>query len=143
MEDLQLAAVYDTYGLSFALSSLASPGAVVTTGHGLHLVARHTPEEWSASGGELLPGRAEDRRFAFDAALEDVARRQDIPTAEFAAKRLEYRAAPALHGRGWSMVGALYRPLLLGLLGLAVVFMLERLAKGSTQWNLPQGRRGR
>lgn len=140
MEDLPLAAVYDTYGLSFALSSVAAPGAVVTTRHGLHLLARHAPEEWSASGGTLLPGRAEDRRFAFDAALEDVARRQNVPTAEFAAKRLEYRAAPALHGRGWSMVGTLYRPLLLGLLGLVAVFVLERLATGSTQRNLPQGR---
>ncbi len=134
MEDLPLAAVYDTYGLSFALSSVAAPGAVVTTRHGLHLVARHTSKEWSASGGTLLPGRTEDQRFAFDAALEDVARRQNIPTAEFAAKRLEYRSAPALHGRGWSMVGTLYRPLLLGLLGLVVAFMLERLATGFTHW---------
>lgn len=127
MEELSLAAVYDTYGLSFALSSVADPGGVVTTRHGLHLVARYTSKEWSTSGGTLLPGRAEDQRFAFDAALEDVARRQNIPTAEFAAKRLEYRAAPALQGRGWSMVGTLYRPLLLGLMGLAVVYMVERL----------------
>jgi putative intracellular protease/amidase len=143
MEDLALAAVYDTYGLSFALSSVASRGAVVTTRHGLHLVARHTPEEWSASGGTLLPDRSEDQRFAFDAALEDVARRQNIPTAEFAAKRLEYRRAPALHGRGWSLVGNLYRPLLLGLLGLVMVSMLEQLATAASQGNLPQRRRCR
>jgi len=133
MEELPLAAVYDTYGLSFALSSVAAPGAVVTTSHGLHLVARHSPEAWAATGGALLPGRPEDRRFAFDAALEDVARRQDVPTAEFAAKRLEYRTAPALNGRGWWMVGSLYRPLLLGLLGLAVIFMVERLAARSAR----------
>ena len=40
MDDLRLAAVYDTYGLSFTLSSVAPPGAVVTTRQGLHLVAR-------------------------------------------------------------------------------------------------------
>ncbi len=127
MEELALAAVYDTYGLSFALACVAAPGAVITTRHGLHLVARRTSQEWSASGGTLLPVPADDQRFAFDAALEDVARRQNVPTAEFAAKRLEYRAAPALRGRGWSRVGTLYRPLLLGLLALVVVVVLERL----------------
>jgi hypothetical protein len=125
-----------------ALSSVAPPGAVVTTRCGLHLVARRAPEAWSAAGGALLPGRAEDQRFAFDAALEDVARRQDVPTAEFAAKRLEYRAAPPLHGRGWSMVGTLYRPLLLGLLGVLVVLVVERLAGRSPSWSPPRASRG-
>ena len=127
MEELPLAAVYDTYAPSFALSSVAPAGAIITTRHGLHLVARRTSQEWTASGATLLPGPANDERFPFDAALEDVARRQNLPTAEFAAKRLEYRAAPALQGRGWWRVATLYRPLLLGLLGLVLVFGLERL----------------
>ena len=127
MDDLLLASIYDTYGLSFALSSVASREAVITTRHGLHLVARRTSQEWSASGGTLLPDRPQGQRFPFDAALEDVAWRQNIPTAEFAAKRLEYRSAPALHGRGWPLVGTLYRPLLLGLVALMLVFVLERL----------------
>src|SRR5204863_9958817 len=127
MDDLLLASIFDTYGISFALSSVASRGALITTRHGLHLVARRTSQEWSASGGTLLPDRAEGQRFPFDAALEDVARRQHVPTAEFAAKRLEYRSAPALHGRGWPLVGTLYRPFLLGLLAFVVVFVLERL----------------
>lgn len=126
MDELELAAVYDTYGLSFGLLSVAPAGAVITTRHGLHLVARRTSEEWQATGGAVLPGLGDDRRFPFDAALEDVARRQDIPTAEFAAKRLEYRAAPPLHGRGWSRVAPLYRPALLGLFALVLVFVLER-----------------
>src|SRR5207248_4945782 len=66
-------------------------------------------------------------RGTLGVALEDVARRQNIPTAEFAAKRLEYRSTLALHGRGWPLVGTLYRPLLLGLFALLVVFGLERL----------------
>src|SRR6266481_4946055 len=127
MEELPLAAIYDTYAPSFALFSVASAGGMITTRHGLHLVARRTSQEWSASGGMLLPSRADDQRFPFDAALEDVARRQNIPTAEFAAKRLEYRTVPALKGRGWSRVATLYRPVLLGLLALAMVFVLERL----------------
>src|SRR5882724_385052 len=80
MEELPLAAIYDTYAPSFALFSVASAGGMITTRHGLHLVARRTSQEWSASGGMLLPSRADDQRFPFDAALEDVARRQNIPT---------------------------------------------------------------
>jgi putative intracellular protease/amidase len=127
MDELPLTAAYDTYGISFALLSVASPGAVVTTRHGLHLVARRTSQEWAESGRLLLTPRAEDQRFPFDATLEDVARRQNVPTAEFAAKRLEYRAVPELRGRGWWRVSTMYRPLLVGLLALVLVFVLERL----------------
>jgi len=127
IEELPLAAVYDTYGLSFAVFSVASPGAIITTRHGLHVVARRTSQEWAASGGTLLRSQIGDQRFPFDAALEDVARRQDVPTAQFAAKRLEYRAVPPLQGRGWWRIATVYRPLLLGLLALALVFGLERL----------------
>ncbi|HZA02232.1 MAG TPA: hypothetical protein VE665_08125 [Hyphomicrobiaceae bacterium] len=127
MEELPLAAIYDTYALSFALFSVASPGAIITTRHGLHLLARRTFQEWAASGGTLLRSSSDDRRFPFDAALEDVARRQDVPTAEFAAKRLEYRAAPPLQGRSWWRVATLYRPLLLGVLALFLALGVGRL----------------
>jgi hypothetical protein len=127
IEELPLAAIYDTYAPSFKLISVASVGRVITTRHGLHLVARRGSQEWSASGGMLLPSRADDQRFPFDAALEDLARRQNIPTAEFAAKRLEYRAAPALQGPGWLRVPTLHRFVLLCLSGLAMVFSVERL----------------
>jgi len=133
MEELPLAAIYDTYAPSFALASVAPAGAIVTTRHGLHLVARRTSRDWTASGGTLLPGRADDQRFPFDAALEDLARRQNLPTAQFAAKRLEYRAAPALHGSGWWTMATLYRPLLLGLLGMALAFTVERFVSSSRQ----------
>ncbi|MFL5409599.1 MAG: hypothetical protein ACJ79O_27585, partial [Myxococcales bacterium] len=71
----------------------------------------------------------DDQRFPFDATLEDVARRQDVPTAEFAAKRLEYRAVPPLQGRTWWRTATLYRPLLLGLLSLVLVLGLLRLIR--------------
>jgi hypothetical protein len=127
MDELPLAAIYDTYAPSFALFSVASPDAIITTRHGLHLVARRTSGDWAASGGTLLPTRTDDQRFPFDAALEDVALRRDVPTAEFAAKRLEYRAAPALQGRSWWRIATLYRPLLLGMLALFLVFGVDRL----------------
>jgi putative intracellular protease/amidase len=138
MEELPLAATYDTYALSAAIFSVASPGATITTRHGLHLRARRTSQEWSESGGILLPGSADDQRFPFDTALEDISRRQNVPTAEFAAKRLEYRAAPELHGRGWSRVATLYRPLLLGLFALVVVLVLEQLISRRTLQGKPR-----
>jgi len=39
-------------------------------------------------------------------------------------------------------VGTLHRPLLLGLLGVVVVFVVERLASRSPSWNPPHARRG-
>ena len=130
MDELSLAAAYDTYALSSSLFSVAASGAVITTRRGLHVLPRRTSEEWSASGGMMLPDGADDARFPFDAALEDVARRQNLPTAEFAAKRLEYRAVPALQGRGWLGVATLYRPLLLGLLGLVLALGMKRVIRG-------------
>jgi len=126
IDELRLAAIYDTYAPSFALVSVASPGEIITTRHGLHLVARGTRQEWAASGGTVLSSAVDDQRFPFDAALEDVARRQDVPTAQFAAKRLEYRAVPPLAGRSWLRIAALYRPLLLGLLALVLVWKCAR-----------------
>jgi putative intracellular protease/amidase len=123
IDELALASIYDAYAISFSLFSVAAERGPVTTRHGLQLLPRRTAREWSASGGTMLPDRGDDARFPFDAALEDVARRQDIPTAKFAAKRLEYRAVPPLQGRGWPAVATLYRPLLLGLSGLILVFV--------------------
>ena len=130
MDELSLAAAYDTYALSSSLFSVAASGAVITTRRGLHVLPRRTSEEWSASGAMMLPDGTDDARFPFDAALEDVARRQNLPTAEFAAKRLEYRAVPALQGRGWLGVATLYRPLLLGLLGLVLALGMKRVIRG-------------
>src|SRR3954466_1882236 len=45
VDELSLAAVYDTYAPTFVLTSVAAPGAVITTRNGLHLVARRTSQE--------------------------------------------------------------------------------------------------
>jgi hypothetical protein len=68
----------------------------------------------------------EAQRTAFEAPLEDVARDQNLPSAAFAAKRMEYRGA-ALHmaGPGWPLLLSL-QPLLIGAAGVALVHWLTR-----------------
>jgi putative intracellular protease/amidase len=57
--------------------------------------------------------------FAFDAALRDIARTIDVPTARWRAKTLEYPAADLeLTGPGWPL-GVTLTPLLYSLMGLA------------------------
>jgi AraC family transcriptional regulator, transcriptional activator FtrA len=146
MDELALAAVFDTYAPSFTaqLVSIAPQGTVITTKHGLNLVARRTPEQWATE--IMLPGSRDDlqvptwlkpyrvkytlagtKRFPFNRALEHLAQSQNIPTAEFAAKRLEYRFLPGqLQGAGWWTLAVVYRPLWLGLLALGLVYGLER-----------------
>jgi AraC family transcriptional regulator, transcriptional activator FtrA len=151
MDELALAAAYDTYAPSFTaqLVSLAPQGTIITTKHGLNLVARRTPEQWATGREIMLPGSRDDlqvpvwlkpyrvkytlatsNQFPFNATLKHLAQTQDIPTAEFAAKRLEYRFLPGQwQGAGWWTSAVVYRPLWLGLLALGLVFGLERLRR--------------
>ncbi len=83
---------------------------VITTRHGLHLIADHNPEDWNTTDEILFPANGEKEQqpswlesldftstlqqendFAFDIALKHLARAYDLPTAEYTAKRLEYR----------------------------------------------------
>jgi hypothetical protein len=126
VDDVALAAVYDTYGLTDRLLSIAPEGGLITTARGLNLVARHAPGGWPASREILTVAAAE--RFPFERALDDIARRHNLPTARFAAKRLEYRMSViGAQGRGWSSIAAVYRPLLLGLFGVGLVIGFKRL----------------
>jgi hypothetical protein len=87
-----------------------APEQVITSKHGMQLIAKRRPENWDATKEILLPGTAEnpqqltwlqafrvtltqarDDEFAFAAALKHLARNVDVPTAEYAAKRIEYR----------------------------------------------------
>jgi hypothetical protein len=129
---------------------LAPAGTTPTTRHGLTLVARATADRWPRSTPVIVPGFQAARalpwltgvpaadtltspeRFPFGAALEELARRQDRPTARFTARRLEYRlpegqAAPG--GPGWATTAVVWRPLLLGLLGVALVAAARRLRR--------------
>ncbi|MFC4455321.1 DJ-1/PfpI family protein [Deinococcus sonorensis] len=128
-DDLALAALYDTVPAALAgrLVSVAPAGAVITTRSGLQLLARRTPEQWGRSGPLLFPGAGPaDVRFPFDAALADLARRTDRPTAHLAAKRLEVRTlVGSLPGRGPWRSPVVWRPVTLGAVSLTVVILLE------------------
>ena len=111
VDEMALAALHDVYApwLTGKLEGIA-PAGVITTKHGMHLIAQHTPKNWDESNEILLPGTTENPQrpdwlqafrstatlaredeFAFDAALKHLARTADLPTAEYTAKRLEYR----------------------------------------------------
>ncbi|WP_214404673.1 DJ-1/PfpI family protein [Pseudonocardia lacus] len=114
--ELELASAFDPYGgQSFAARTVAVGDAPVTTAHGLAVRPRTPLDRARAEVDRLLvPGRAAatDGRagitararavgvepqflhaepgFAFDAALADLARTADVPTARWTAKMLEY-----------------------------------------------------
>ena len=111
VDEMRLSALYDVYTpwLARRLEAVA-PEQVITTKHGLQLIAKRRPENWDATKEILLPGtdtspqrpawlrafrvtptQARDDEFAFDAALKYLAQKVDLPTAEYAAKRIEYR----------------------------------------------------
>jgi putative intracellular protease/amidase len=162
MNELDLAAVMDTYSGSFIanLMTVAPTRQLITTQYGLHLLPRwdlgNAPklERLLISGTsahQLVPASITDwaknksvptaylqaaapDRFAYDAPLEDLARQENNPTAEFGKMRLEYRANTTnFEGSGWPLL-LMIRPLLLGLLGLGAAFLIERL------WNMRRKR---
>ena len=72
-------------------------------------------------------------RYAYEVALEDLARRQNVPTARYDAKRLEYRADTLnLSGPAWPLQVFIV-PLLLGSLGAGVTRWLLRRSRTASQ----------
>jgi hypothetical protein len=72
-------------------------------------------------------------RFAYEVPLEDLARQQNVPTARFAAKRLEYRA-DTLHLNGPACpLQVIVVPLLLGSLGVGVTRWLLSRSRTASQ----------
>ena len=101
IDELAVAAVLDAYPRSFAaVARSIAPGRVaVRSRHGLLLV----PVGDSVGAGDdvvVLPDVANDRFFAYERVLTDLARRYDGATAALVAAQLEYAwplpAAPAL-----------------------------------------------
>jgi putative intracellular protease/amidase len=111
VDEMALAALSDVYApwLTGKLEAVAATN-VITSKHGMHLIAQRTPKNWDASNEILLPGTARNPQrpdwlqafrstatlaredeFAFDAALKHLAKTADLPTAEYTAKRLEHR----------------------------------------------------
>ena len=112
VDEMALTALYDTYvpWVAGQLVSIAPKGELITTKYGMRLLARSSPETWDSSSKILLPTPPEDPRrpawlssfsvmptlagadqSPFAPALEYVAQHTDKATADFVAKRLEYR----------------------------------------------------
>jgi putative intracellular protease/amidase len=155
MDDGALTTVFDTYAASgttrvYTISDAKQP--IVTKYH-LNLVTRYQMsnapkldrmlvpgveaeslaagdvKQWNDKGNNVVPefihsGSAD--RFIFDAPLEDLAKQEDVLTAKYGAKRLEYRAT------NLSFVGMSFSyeafgiPVLLSLAALLITFYMDR-----------------
>ncbi|MGE6228194.1 DJ-1/PfpI family protein [Paenibacillus chitinolyticus] len=155
-DELDLSAAFDTYAASGTTTTLtvSSANEPIVTKHGLNLVARYQIKDvpklskmivvgadaestatedinqWKSSGNSaklLFLHRDAADRFAMDPAFEDLAGQEDIQTAKFAAKRLEYRATDHLKLEGSSFsFEAFGVPVLLGVLSLPIAFFIDR-----------------
>lgn len=127
--EIELASVFDTYGQSLAVGTVAVGDAPVRSRHGLTFVPR--TEIGAGLDRLVVPGTTEHDAvpgmvpvhphhqpgFAFDAVLQDLARTTDVATAQWTAKALEYPIDDlALDGPSWPWAET-FRPLALALLG--------------------------
>lgn len=155
MEEAALTSIFDTYsplGTTKVFTIANSKGPIVTK-HNLNLIARHqvtnapTIDRLFVTGTQALPLATKDveqwneqherlkpefihskkpNQFVFDATLEDLAKEEDLLTANWAAKRLEYRASHLqLVGSSFSFE-AFFTPLLLGIFALLTAFYIDR-----------------
>jgi AraC family transcriptional regulator, transcriptional activator FtrA len=153
--ELDLGSVVDVYAGSSTeqIYTVASTTSVVSR-HGLQFVPRWQVGNLPTIDRLLIPGgdgaeqaanrlpaglreagvpvkklqNDESPDYAYGAALEDLALQQDIPTAKFAAKRLEVRTPLHLVGQKWP-IRVILAPLLAGCIALGCVFWLSRLVR--------------
>jgi putative intracellular protease/amidase len=155
MEEMAVSSIFDTYadtGTTHVLTVSRSDQPIVTK-HRLNLFARaqiatapkldkmivpgtdarsraaDEIKQWSEEGSAkevLFPHSDTPDRFVFEAPLEDLAKQEDVLTAEHAVKRLEYRANHVtLEGR--AMPYETYAELLLtALLAVLAAFAIDR-----------------
>lgn len=155
MEESALASIFDTYsplGTTKVFTISSSEGMIVTK-HNLNLIARHhvskAPtidrllvtgsqaldlsaheiKQWNEQNRGVVPEFLHNNkpdRFVFDATLEDLAKEEDLLTAKWAAKRLEYRPNHLqLEGEPFSWE-AFTTPIMLGMMALLTAFGIER-----------------
>ncbi|OLZ61777.1 DJ-1/PfpI family protein [Amycolatopsis keratiniphila] len=143
IRELELAAVFDTYGQSLAVETTAVglDGSPIRSRHGLTFVPRGTPvpeDRLVVPGADAAASHAADRYsalspvylhagpgFPFDAVLEDLARTTDTATTRWTARTLEYGTEHlALDGGAWPWKVTL-RPFALAVLGLLVALGLR------------------
>jgi hypothetical protein len=99
---------------------------LVSGGDGAEQAANRLPSGLRGAGvpvKELQNDKSPE--YAYGAALEDLALQQDIPTAMFAAKRLEVRSALHFVGQKWP-IRVILASLLPGCVALGCVFWLSR-----------------
>ena len=146
--EIELASVFDTYGQSLAVSTLAVGADPVQSRHGLTFVPRAetaagldrlvvpgTTGSVAVAGPEPVhPHRGSG--FPFDGVLQDLARITDVATARWTAKVLEYPIDDlALSGPAWPLAETL-RPVGLAAIGVLAalgVFALIRRASGRSR----------
>ncbi|WP_145414265.1 DJ-1/PfpI family protein [Paenibacillus xylanexedens] len=155
-DELDLSAAFDTYGASGTTTTLtiSLEHQPIVTKHGLNLVARYQMNDVPSLSKMIVVGpqaetiAAEDirvwkqlynntellflhknmqERFAMDPAFEDLAKQEDVMTAKFAAKRLEYRATDHLKLEGAPFSKESFGiPVILVVLSLLVGYFLDR-----------------
>jgi AraC family transcriptional regulator, transcriptional activator FtrA len=140
VRELDLGSAVDVYGISAAYQiQTQSTAASVMSSHGIQFVPREqvhaspvTPE--GGVPGAALPSEG-TRQFAYNAAVEDLARHQDAWTARFAAKRLEIRTPLRIDGDSWPM-RAVLAPLFIGCATVGFLFWLKRALQTQRQIGL-------
>ncbi|QRG65903.1 DJ-1/PfpI family protein [Brevibacillus choshinensis] len=155
MDDGALATIFDTYAASGTakVHTISDAKQPIVTKYHLNLVSRYQMsnapmldrmfvpgveaetiaadevKQWNEKGNNVVPefihsGSA--NRFIFDAPLEDLAKQEDVLTAKYGAKRLEYRAT-TLHFEGSPFsYEAFGVPVLLGGAAWLAAFFLDR-----------------
>ncbi|MEW9700032.1 DJ-1/PfpI family protein [Paenibacillus sp. SI8] len=156
VDEAALASVFDTYSASGTTNTItvSSADKPIMSKYRLNLIARyqiaHAPgldkmivagteaqslaagdiQQWkdtSKSAETLLLHRNEPAQFAMAPALEDLAKQEDVRTASFAAKRLEYRATGQLKLEGSPFSYEAYGNLLLvGVISLCIALLIDR-----------------
>ncbi len=146
--EIELASVFDTYGQSLAVRTVAvAPGVEpVRSRHGLTFAPRADPTASGDLDRLVVPGAEAARRrvadryadpvylhrdggFPFDGVLRDLASTTDVATATWTARVLEYPTDHlALSGSAWPWTRTL-RPFGLALLGVLAALGLVRLVR--------------
>jgi len=155
MDDGALSTIFDTYSTSATTKVYTIAGAKqpVVTKHHLNLVTRYEMsnapkldrlfvpgveaeslaaadvKQWNEQGSNVVPefihsGYAD--RFMFDAPLEDLAKQEDVRTAKYGAKRVEYRAANLQFEGNPFSYEAFGIPVLITLAALLIAFSIDR-----------------
>lgn len=155
MDEGALSSIYDTYGASGTTKviSLSNSMQPIVTKYHLNLIARYQVEnapevervivpgteagsmadqvvnEWNEKGSGVEPEflhHDSAERFIFDAPLEDMSKQEDVLTAKYGAKRLEYRADYLKYEGNPFSLESFGVPLLLAAVALLTAFYIDR-----------------